>query len=496
MADSANTPSAGHALLGAVALVAVAAGFAITDRSFWIDECVTAEFAKQPTLAECWSAMRRYPEVQLPFYMLYAWSCAHLVSAGEWALRFAGWPWFVAGAAVFVAGIGRVLASVWIPAALIGTSAFAWYYLNEARVYSVQLGCALALVGSGAAVLSSMAAGRPNRRWWRAFLLALLLLCGTSVLGALWGFFVFVGLALLVPRGERLALLRLAPWSAGLCAVSLAALATYYGWTLTLPAHPVSHVGGTNLQTVAFVFYELTGAAGLGPGRNDLRLAGSGALRPFLIPVLCFAVAALLVTWQGARELGARFGARRVAWVAGLMTAAFLLLCALGVATKFRVLGRHATALLPLVWLVMAFGLARLALSQGRVGKLLAAAFFLLSAASCLSIRLASRHEKDDYRGAAAVAKAAVAAGKNVWWNADDLGAAYYGVLKAPGPGRATWMVNRRPEELRAAPEPDLVIVSKPGTYDLAGHVAGYLRERGYRPTGALREFTLWTRER
>ena len=93
-----------------------------------------AEFAKKPTIAECWRTMLRVPEVQQPLYMLYMWSYTHVFGSGEWALRVAGLPWFVAGACVFVWAIGRSLGSTLAPVLVIATNAFLWYYANEARV--------------------------------------------------------------------------------------------------------------------------------------------------------------------------------------------------------------------------------------------------------------------------------------------------------------------------------------------------------------------------
>ena len=208
-----------------LALITGAALPAATGRSFWIDECTTAEFAKIPALADCWHAMRHYPEVQLPLYMLYMRGWVQLFGAGEWVLRVAGLPWFIAGAVIFSVGVGRRLGTVLLPALLVSWSAFASYYLNEARVYSLQLGVALALVGSGAMVLSSLSTGTMRRHWWRCFLASLFLLCGTSPLGAVWGFFFFATILLLLPRRHWADLWRLTPISTGICAAGLAALA-------------------------------------------------------------------------------------------------------------------------------------------------------------------------------------------------------------------------------------------------------------------------------
>jgi hypothetical protein len=121
-----HRPGAMHLLPVAIMLVVVALG-ATDSRSFWIDESTTAEFAKKPTIAECWRSMLPVPEVQQPLYMLYMWNYTHLFGSGEWALRVAGLPWFVVGACLFVRALGRVLDSTLVPALVIATNAFVWY---------------------------------------------------------------------------------------------------------------------------------------------------------------------------------------------------------------------------------------------------------------------------------------------------------------------------------------------------------------------------------
>jgi len=479
------------ALLGGAALLAV------TGRTFWIDECVSAQFASEPTLAGCWTAMRRFPEIQLPFYMLYLWSYIKGFGSGEWVLRMAGLPWLVGGALLFVVSVGRAIGSRMLVALLVAWSPFAWFYLNEARVYSIQLGLALAVVGAGVAVLQSVATQRPSRAWARALLLSLWLLCGTSVLGAMWGFFFFFGFLLAVPRAQWTSLLRLIPGSVTACVLGLAALAGYYAWTMTLHAKPTP--GVTSVQTVAFVWYEILGAAGLGPGRNHLREAGVGALKPFLAPLLLFAVLVAVVLGQGVKELATRYGRRCLVPVLVGGFTPFALLLVLGVMTQLRVLGRHATPLLALLLMVLAFGLVRLARGRGWSGRGLAGSFLLLCLASCLSIRFAARHEKDDYRSAAAVAKSAVTTGQSVWWSADESSAAYYGVALEKtfaGAGPTQLVVNRSDDELRGLKEPGVIILSKPDIYDNTGALARYVQGRGYRVAGQLPAFVIWTKDR
>ena len=173
------------------------------------------------------------------------------------------------------------------------------------------------------------------------------------------------------------------------------------------------------------------------------------------------------------------------------LPAAFIV--AAGVALHFRVLGRHFTPLLPVVFLILAAGILA-AWRRGPAGKLLVAVFFGLYLASALSLRLSARHEKDDYRAAANLAKAALATGKTVWWNATKHGAAYYHVPQADAahPQAGVWvLLNPLPETLPAT-RPDLIIASREDVFDAYGAMARFLAQAHYHVATNLMAFTVW----
>ena len=126
-------------------------------------------------------------------------------------------------------------------------------------------------------------------------------------------------------------------------------------------------------------------------------------------------------------------------------------------------------------------------------GRWVAGVFLIGCLGSCLTVRFAHRHEKDDYRSAAAVAKSAAASGQHVWWNAESLAADYYHVA---GDDHVSVILNPRKGSLRNRPAPDLVIVSKPETYDPHGGMAEYLREGGYHLTQQLPPVDFWMKHR
>ena len=106
-------------------------------------------------------------------------------------------------------------------------------------------------------------------------------------------------------------------------------------------------------------------------------------------------------------------------------------------------------------------------------------AFLVLGLASAASIRFATRHAKDDYRSAAAVARAALSVGDKVWWNADKFGALLYQVHFAESCNGAAMLFNPQHGFADRAPAPSVVIASKPDIYDAHGALAEYLSATG-----------------
>jgi hypothetical protein len=185
-----------------------------------------------------------------------------------------------------------------------------------------------------------------------------------------------------------------------------------------------------------------------------------------------------------------------------------------GFVMHWRVLGRHMIAALPLLNLVLAFGLTFL-FQEGRhrgqsARRMLAILAVLFLVYSSVSLRFAPQHRKDDYRAAAAIAQAAVTQGQRVWWAADLIGAQYYGLpgefdvmgeltgLHKPQdcgdrPGVLS-IANASTQCLRALPQADVVILSKPETFDIKQDIAGYLKAEQFAVTRSLPAFTIWRR--
>ncbi|MEO6182951.1 MAG: hypothetical protein ABIP71_07645, partial [Verrucomicrobiota bacterium] len=88
-----SSRTAANGLWPALFLVLIAC-VAVTNRSFWIDECVTAHVAHHKNLIEAWKEVvdLKIAEVQMPFFITYMWGFEKIFGDGEFALRIAGFP--------------------------------------------------------------------------------------------------------------------------------------------------------------------------------------------------------------------------------------------------------------------------------------------------------------------------------------------------------------------------------------------------------------------
>ena len=475
-----------------VTSVAVAA-LALTNQSLWIDEAHSALKAMQPSLASWWQVLttEKGSDLQMPFYMLWLWAWEKMAGHSELALRAANLPWLLL-AHYFLYQAGRRSSLGPFPLlALASLNPFLWAYLNEARPYVMQYAaaCVLCAFLFRAAEDASFAL-KPAGLW--IFAGGLLLLCGSSLLGVVWA--AFAGVAWLYLVRDRVRKVfqtaNIIPLAAA--AVGLGVLGLFYFWTLRSGAR-ASGAGKTGLLNLAFVFYELTGAAGLGPGRLKIRQDGFAAFRAMGVSLLPLVAGLFLILALLAHGLVRAWKARmRPAIGTGAIYAIppVVLLFALGYLQDFRVLGRHFMPVMPVI-----LGLFLLSISamKRRRAVIFCTALATIWLASSLSLRFAARHQKDDYRSAARLARAALAQGASVWWSADNAAATYYGLpLGESGGSAARPIVVQSPAQLAGLPLPDLVAASKPDLYDPAGQLAEFLRAHDFIPVRDLPAFTIW----
>ena len=180
------------------------------------------------------------------------------------------------------------------PALVVLSSPFAWYYLDEARPYAMQLGASLIIFAALFRLSQNEELyGTQAQRWLAAFFgLGLILLRWEQPFGNDLGWRRMSELAGNFLAGAGLLALARAQWLMCVLACgALGLLAIYYMWTLKVGARVRSAVGATDARNVMFLLYELLGFSGLGPGRLEIRDSGMRALYPFAFLLFAYALA-------------------------------------------------------------------------------------------------------------------------------------------------------------------------------------------------------------
>jgi hypothetical protein len=518
MSATSQRPRISPWQVGAFALIqTVVMLLAISNESLWIDEFWTEHFAAMPSFKAFYELLLVPYGSQTPLHFLHFFLWGQLNLAGEFLFRLANLPLFVAGQlAVFWALRDYPRKFAYLYLTLTALHPMVWQYANEARPYILMYAGVQMMLAYLLHLHASSANGRPAEPLFLLFfVVGGVLLFGASLLGVFSVFSACV-FALLhhVRRSTWRELLRGLNLLMLVCfALAVALLTVYYANSLLLGAGG-SRLASSSLVTVLSTFYEVLGLAGIGPSRLELRSLGVPALAPYAIGLLVAGVVLLAVLAVGLNEARARLGTRQLLlWCAlGLFPVAVILFS--GFAMQWRVAGRHLFATLPLLSLVWALGLVTLLQADRHRGQrlrwLLAIAALFLLAYSALSLRFSQQHRKDDYRSAAAVAQVALAKGQRVWWAAGVIGATYYGL---PGEFDVMGELTSQPKPLpckdlpgvQAVPNaskpcllaltvPDVVILSKPDTFDTQGNVGAYLKAERFTVVQNLPAFTIWRR--
>lgn len=492
-----SSRTAANGLWPALFLVLIAC-VAVTNRSFWIDECVTAHVAHHKNLIEAWKEVvdLKIAEVQMPFFITYMWGFEKIFGDGEFALRIAGFPFFLLGMTLLVTALARRWQSLWAPMIATGLSPFVWYYLNEARLYTMQMGASAMVVAALIRLSDAPAAtGKTEQRWLRIYCAGLVLLSSISMLGEIWASAPLLAMVVMIPKERLIVWWRLYRTELAATLTILFLIGIYYLWSLTQGARATA-VGTTNLQTVLFIFYEQLGFTGLGSGRLELRELGARSLKPFVGGLALYASAMGAVLVAGIWAMWQETPARKLMKLLGCLLLPSLLILMAGLTMHFRVLGRHFTPLIIIVLLVVSTGLNRLWRQPGWAGKTVVVGLIVMTLFSCLMVRLAPRHEKDNYRQAARFAQEALARNAVVWWNADSMAAEYYNVPLTTNGNvlrqKALLFIDPESREIASLPKADLIISSRPDVYDPRGNLSRYLKEENFRAKTNLVAFTLW----
>jgi hypothetical protein len=483
-------------LLVVAVLISLAA---ISRQSLWIDEALTARKAQQPTLAGWWHALveEKASDLQMPLYMIYVWGYEKVFGSSEWMLRAANLPWFALGLLAVITALSSSNQPAPAFALVVCGSPFAWYCLNEARPYAMQLGASLLLFAAlGRLRVQPAANGTNERSWMTGFFFGMMVLCGSSLLGMIWAVSALAAAAIVFPRNRLTELWRSHRGSGAAIGGLLLLLGVYYAWTLAAGAR-ASRAATTDWKNLCFIGYELLGFSGLGPGRLEIRQGGLEVFQSHAIELGLYGVTVFGLLGAGARRWFEAGDRKKFFELVLIIAAPAVVLMAAGGVMHFRILGRHFTPLMPVVLWLLSTGVAAHWSHGGWLRKLMVCGFFLLSLGSCLSLRFAARHEKDNYRDAAGFARAALQSGRQVWWNADYQGAAYYQVPTTDRPaesGKAWRVTNPSRELLSVAPVPEIIIASKADLFDNRRALAEYIAQTRFSQVATLPAFTIWQR--
>jgi hypothetical protein len=479
--------------------------FMPSNQSLWIDEGFTVPYAQENSFAQFMSRLdnEQGSEALMPLGMFSSWSGAKIFGRSELGLRTVSALW-AAVAVLMLWHTGVLTGFAWLPA-LLACYSFLWYYGGEVRPYAMVIAMSSGLLYGFVAILSSES---DTHRGLRALLLFGPLLCATHVLGVV-PFTVVAGVAgtALLRRGWRPKPRDLP--ALGISGGALILLGLYYARVIFRGAD-INWEGPwkVGLGNLLFSAYELLGFMGFGPGRTELRQSAieggiGGALQGLAHPATVgLAVLASLYTLILLRFLkrfrSAWSAADRLVLMTGFVIAAsvavMFVLCRI-VGSPFW--GRHLASLLPFV--ALATGIA--ASAQGGTGRRRLNVLPVLLGATLLTSSLLVRfhpdHRRDDYRGAAGIARTAVHNGKTVWWTAARDTAEYYGVVfcKAELAEQRACVVrtdNREKEELKGLPEPDMILLSKPELHDGTGAVRGYVEGHRFRLKSRLMAFEVF----
>ncbi|HEY3932097.1 MAG TPA: hypothetical protein VGM58_06985, partial [Verrucomicrobiae bacterium] len=368
---------------------------AVSTQSFWIDEAITAKFAVRPAFGSWLNAMvtERGSDPQMPFYLFWVWVWEKIFGHGEYALRMAGWPFLAAG----------IVAFAWrkpMFAVICGLSAFAWYYINEARPYSMQIGLSLAMMGAAMRLAEGKLTLRSEIFWQIILIFSGVVLALSHLLGMFWTAAYWVFCILCIPalrKGDVLKKTFLAWLGAFLL---LLAAGCWYLWTIKIGLR-ATDAGTTDFRNVVFDLYELLGFGGLGPGRLEIRQSGFVVFKPYAPWLALYGLFLTAIFFAGMKNLFQRLGRKNAAILLFLFFGTMVFIFGIGVVKHFRVLGRHLAPMLPVFLWIVAEGAEYFWRWRGAAGKFIVAGWMTLALMSCLEYRFAGRHAKDDYRSAA-----------------------------------------------------------------------------------------------
>jgi hypothetical protein len=467
---------------------------AVSGDSLWIDEGLSATKAIAPTIGAAWEELltEGNTNMHMFLYIFCLWAWEKLFGSSEWALRAINIPFYMLGVTALWLATPKKASAFLLALCLV--SPFLWFYLNEARTYSMLFGwSALATAALVYWQRNGQQASFPWRRWTWALALSSSAMIWTHVVGLFFEAAIFAFLLFAMRPSGLWRIVQRAPLAVVFAIFANVALAAYYLWTKTQGVE-ANAIGRTSLMGILFWAYEFAGFAGLGPGRDALRSGSFHVLWSYAAPLCLLAIAWMTIAWLGLRRL------TKPDIVATATIGSFLVLLPLalfllaGYVEGVRFLPRYAATSYG-AFAVVGATLLCSAWHAGMGGRIASTALLGVLLASSLLLRFSPEHHKDDYRDATAQALESLRSGAHVWWGGDIDTARYYGMANpkaVPRDMRSFETV----ADLRAAlgKMPDVVYLSKFDIYDPDSAIRNYVQKHGYQQTAGPKTFTIWTK--
>ncbi len=494
-----------YPFITAALLSCLLGAFAINGQSFWIDELNTWALTQVDDFCPWLDHMVHTPtsDAQLPLYNLYMWVWTKFFPQYEVGLRLSNLPWLIvmlypllkAPVAKSSVLLVHTLSLILILHPLI------WYYSNELRPYTMLM-AGVTIAGVGLMGQWFPAEHRNQIEVANNFLIVGLALMGaTSAIGIIWT------IAFLVPafwvmfrrNGITLGITSQNVIVLIFCALLMIPVAYQYVATF-LRGIKATTVYEHKITNFVFGFYEIFGASGLGPGREELRVTAGKALLQwqYALSVLLYSSVVLPVTAYGVMELLRKEKSRAVL----VITLAFLpigILFFLGEVKHWRVVGRHMLPLLFFFALIVAQGFLSFWQARTVFGRPLASLVLVALLCSSLSITFGERHEREMYKKAAVHARGSIVKNGIVWWFADRAGVDYY-VLGAhlvsdcheAKLGTLVLITNPLSGELDGCARPNVALMSRQETFDKHGVGQSMLNAMGLKKREKFVGFEYW----
>lgn len=420
-------------ILGLVLISAAVSAASITLKSLWVDELGTWNISQVAPWSlwaqKLWNHFNS--DGQLPVY--HAFIKLWVDAGGDNAayLRASNTPW------LFLALLGLLRLplknekTTWLVIFFFCINAFTWYYLNELRPYIIlQAGAAWFLVGAWRLAISPVDdLTMVDTATWE-ILLGIVVMIAGNILGAFWIASTLLAFLIFLPASLLASLKSLGRnwWLTLAFAIVLSGILVVAMHSFVSGAR-ASQLAEFSLAGFGYGLIELTGASGLGPSRHQLRTDMANVSWTQVIAMASLAGLIGLLTFTSWLCIPNR---KHKLLLLAATVLPLLIMIGVGILLHWRVVGRHLSITFPLVAIALAFFTTRAFDAQGKPWcRILVAVITLGLLCSSLTIRLAERHEKDDYAQAAHWAKDALAAKESVLWVAAPEGLAYYKVVRS-----------------------------------------------------------------